>query len=323
MMRVISRDSLLNLIDSLGIDVVQETAQDFIAYCPFHANHDTPAMNIGKEGPYPWRCWNLSCGESGSLPRLVERLLEKTPMEALRYIHTYSVLEAPALSKLLDLGAKADEPYSNPDPAVLDRIRWDWSRGPGPLQLLLDRGFSKETLIEFDVGYSERRKRITIPVFDENGDFVGISGRAIEESQKPKYWDKGVPKKHILFNLNVAKNYDSVIMVEGPLDAIKVSQSGHKNVVATFGGFYSNEQAKKLNRRFRSVIIFTDSDEAGRALAENIAEVSQKAGKDIYFIEYPNDIKDPGEMTEDQIDKAIKGKKSLLEMKIKRLGGLR
>ena len=63
----------MRLLEEVGLEIVGETGQDFIAYCPFHTNRDTPAMNLGKDSPYPWRCWNTSCGLSGTLPDFIQK----------------------------------------------------------------------------------------------------------------------------------------------------------------------------------------------------------------------------------------------------------
>lgn len=316
----LDRDSILAILLDNDIEVTGETSQDFIAFCPLHLNRDTAALNISKEGQYPFRCWNATCGRTGTLSKLVAELRNETPMAALRYIYRFSQVSSTSLRKMLERGAEEDTfDYQPADGDQLNAVRVDWNDNDSwaPLRGLLDRGFTKETLQEFDIGYSTKRRRITIPVFDEDNIFVGFSGRATEPGQQPKYWDKGLPKKFILFNLLRAQG-EEVIIVEGPLDAMRVYQAGYPSVVATFGGFFSFEQCKKLTARFRSVILMTDSDDAGQALAEQIAEAVTKVGKTVYYIEYPEGIKDPGEMTDEQIAFAIDNKKTPLQ---KKLGG--
>ena len=76
-----------------------------------------------------------------------------------------------------------------------------------------------------------------------------------------------------------------------------------------------------MNRLAKTVIIFTDNDEAGQALAERIEVVSREKGKTVYYAGYPKGIKDPGEMTEEQIVEAISNKKTVLARKLEGLGG--
>lgn len=310
----INRDNLISLLEDIDVEIVGESTQDLIAFCPFHNNKDTPALNISKESPYVWRCWSPKCAESGTLPRLVQQLGGMTHIESLRYIYRYRSQTIDAIDRLIKR-AKEDDyelwpesklnstliPYDDP---VFDQ--------------LYKRGFTKETLAFFDVGYSNKQKRITIPVRDDWGNFVGFTGRATLPLQR-KYWDKGLPKRFILFNLNLAKKYDEVIVVEGPLDALKIWQAGYHNVVAIMGGGFTGEQAKKLLKNFQSVIIFTDNDEPGKAFAQKIEGVMRKGGKRVFYVIYPEGKKDPGEMTNQEIKECIDNKVTALENKVKEI----
>lgn len=310
-MYYIERDRLIGLLDSVGIEYLQETAQDFICYCPFHSNRDTPALNISKEPPNPWRCWNSVCGESGTLPKLIEKAGGMSTIQALRHINTYRSEQQLILDDLFKKDEK--KPYEVWSEDKLERIKIDLDIDEALISPLLKRGYLKSTLRDFEVGFSRVKERIVIPVRDENGDLVGFTGRAVHEWQKAKYWDKGLPKRYILFNLNNAKVYDTVVVVEGPLDVLKVYQAGFPGVVATLGGSFTDEQAKKLTKFFRHAIIFTDADEAGRGLASKIEEVARRSRLRVTYARYPDQLKDPGALTEDEISKAITNRQTLLE----------
>jgi 5S rRNA maturation endonuclease (ribonuclease M5) len=320
----LTRDALLDILEYLHVEVNGETSQDLIAYCPFHINKGSPALNIGKEPPYPWRCWNSSCAVSGTLLKLVEVVGEMTPMQALRFLYKYQT-DASSLKDLLTRPAE-EEPYEPWPEERLDGVRVDYDDQTNPaIAYMLSRGFTKETLKHFEIGYSKLKHRVVIPVRDETNALVGFSGRAIEPDQEPRYWDKGLPKKYVLFHNHIAQGYREVIVTEGPLDAMKVWQAGFPNVVAIFGGGFANPQREKLTRGYQSCIIFTDNpeiDEAGRALAEKVSTVMRKAGKEVFVARYPEEIKDPGEMSEQQIIQAIEQKESILRLRL-RLGGIK
>lgn len=101
-----------------------------------------------------------------------------------------------------------------------------------------------------------------------------------------------------------------MIVTEGPLDAMKISQSGFRNVVATMMGDLTDHQAQILQRNFKEVIIFTDQDETGHKIGVMITEKLKGIG--IYWANIPEGYKDAGEMTESQIRKAIEEKQSTL-----------
>ena len=75
-------------------------------------------------------------------------------------------------------------------------------------------------------------------------------------------------KNECLFNINLAKehilNNKKVYLVEGYFDAITLYKNGIKNVVASCGTGFTNNQCKLLKRYTNQITIFYDNDEAGQ-----------------------------------------------------------
>ena len=113
--------------------------------------------------------------------------------------------------------------------------------------------------------------RIMIPITDIYGDIVGFTGRIFHNENLPKYLNSKetviFKKSEIIFNYASAKNYlrqtGSLIIVEGNMDAIKMSASGIKNVVALMGVSLSKEHLTALKKLRVPIIIMLDNDEAG------------------------------------------------------------
>ncbi len=138
---------------------------------------------------------------------------------------------------------------------------------------LRQRGITKETAREFGVGFFPGRgsmmSRVVIPIHNERGELVAYAGRAIDGSE-PKYkLPAGFAKSAVLFNLHRVQS-ESVIVVEGFFDCMKVSQAGMQNVVALMGSSLSDRQQNLLSR-FARIILLLDGDEAGRGAASEIA----------------------------------------------------
>ena len=308
---------IADLLDSIGIQVVTEGEEEITAYCPFHENSRTPALSINTTKAV-FHCWNPACGESGTLLKLLQKATGMSTLSAAQLLQTYRGQES-AITKVKE----NDELYEVWPESTLEHVAVDWNDTDlldKYFETLYERGFDDHTLHEFEVGFSKKRQRIVVPLRDEFGKLVGFSGRAISVDQEPKYWDKGAPKKYILFNLHRAKKFSTAIVVEGPFDVMKVFQAGFENVVGTLGGGFTRHQAFKLTQYFRDAILFTDNDEAGRALANKVQEAMRRAGKQISFVKYPEGVKDPGEMTAIQIQEAIQSRETLLERKFKQLG---
>ena len=310
-------ENLAEILDTLGIDIVSQTAQDFIAYCPFHSNRDSPALNISKDHPYAWRCWNPSCGRSGSILGLVEECGKMGPLQSARFLAGFQPqgLNIESILKKKILGY--DKPETELNEEILANCKVDYEN-PGELQYLLNRGFTIETLRHFEIGYSRKKQRITIPVRDENGKLVGISGRALHDWQSNKYRENdGFKKGKYLFNLNNAKRYGEVIVVEGPLDAMMVHQAGYPGVVATLGSSFSEPKVKLLQNHAASIIIFTDNDEAGRKLGREVDIACRN--KTVHWAKYLTEKKDPGEMDAQEIMEALDNKTSRIQDYLKNL----
>lgn len=293
---------MLALIDELGLPPISSTSTHYICYCPFHPNSDTPAFNLEKNLGI-WRCWNPSCGQSGNLIDLIMRVHGVAYHEALRYVIRFqkdsSIIRFK--KKIKELTSPNTEFVQTIPESALDNLDYRLES----LSYMFDRGFDEDTIRYFGVG--RIGDYICIPVRDAFGRLIGISKRTIIGEKR--YLDHDLPKSKTLFNINNAIKHHEVIIVEGPFDAMRVHQSGFPNVVATMMGHLSDRQANLLNRNFDTVIIFTDNDLAGKALAEKIINACK--GKRLFYVPYLVDVKDPCDMTPDQAKRAITGKKNL------------
>lgn len=309
----IPEEELARFLEDLTIDVVNETGTDLICRCPFHANLDYPAFNISKSPPYLFHCWNPVCAEKGNIFYLVEKIKGFTPLQCVALFREYKTgRPGPREIKVSPTVAREYE-------IIPDSYLGNYSYSPYDLGYMKNRGFTQSTLKYFEVG--RFANYITIPVRDEHGFLVGVSKRDISRKPLTKYRDSDLPKRFVLFNLNHAIGCDTVIVVEGPMDSMKVHQAGYPNVVSIMSGSLTKYQEQLLRRNFRSIIIFTDSDESGRKLGEDIA-LRCKALK-LYWAQYPKNKKDPGELTEAEIQKAIENKQPNMLIKIRKvIGGI-
>ena len=114
----------------------------------------------------------------------------------------------------------------------------------------------------------------------------------------------------MLFNIQNAKRFDECIVVEGSLDCAKVIQAGYVNCVATLGAKVSPNQVSMLRKWFDRIIIFSDKDDAGDAMCRAIIDSCE--GKDLFRMAIPDNLKDPGEMSEQEIQKSYTYKEPII-----------
>lgn len=136
---------------------------------------------------------------------------------------------------------------------------------------ILDRGFDIETLKAWNVGYDETKQRVVVPVRAVGGQLVGLVGRTILETGKPKYlnyfkFDRG----RYLFGAHLVKAMTALVITEGLFDAVAVWQAlrkadalGSYSVVATLGANTTRHQRKQMFQLSDEVVMFFDNDAAG------------------------------------------------------------
>lgn len=114
----------------------------------------------------------------------------------------------------------------------------------------------------------------------------------------------GVKKSKTLFGIELLKPDCSVIVVESPLDAVRLTSLGYCGV-ATYGAILSEEQGKLLRRASLLYAAF-DNDDTGRKASEQVLGFARKYGIELKFFNYAGiDVKDVGDMTVDEIRRGI------------------
>jgi len=124
------------------------------------------------------------------------------------------------------------------------------------------------------------------PLFDLTGKIVGYSGRVYNKDIKPKYFNTKetdiFKKGEILYNYHKAKEYvrkeNSLIVVEGFMDVIRMHTIGIKNVIATMGTAVTKHQALLMKRLSDEIILCFDGDEAGNEATNSCINELLKIG---------------------------------------------
>jgi DNA primase len=196
--------------------------------------------------------------------------------------------------------------------------------------LLVEAGL----LIKPDDGgptYDRFRDRVMIPIHDARGHLVAFGGRALGDVQ-PKYLNSPETglfhKGSLVFNFHRARPaaYDAgdVVVVEGYMDVISLWQAGLKNVVASMGTAFGEEQVALLWRLAPEPVISFDGDKAGVAAAYRAVErilPHLAAGASFNFAFLPDGL-DPDEFVQargrDAFVALLKGAMPLFDLVWKR-----
>ncbi len=142
------------------------------------------------------------------------------------------------------------------------------------------------------------RDRIMFPIRDRRGRTIGFGGRVIGDGQ-PKYLNS--PETDIFHKhrevyglyelLDAVRKPEAILVVEGYMDVIALSQFGVLNAVAALGTATSTDHVALLFR-YTAVIVFCfDGDAAGRRAAWKALESSLphlREGRQVRFLMLPD-----------------------------------
>lgn len=197
--------------------------------------------------------------------------------------------------------------------------RWEIGFAPAGWQNLwdhlADKGVSNELIIGCGLAkasqqgkkpYDTFRNRIMFPIRDARGRAIAFGGRAMDPDDNAKYlnspetdlFDKG----RNLFNLKPAREAagkgQPLIVAEGYMDVIALSEAGFEAAVAPLGTAVTENQLQMMWRVSPEPVITLDGDTAGQRAAMRVIDLALpllEAGKSVRFAMMP-DGQDPDDV---------------------------
>lgn len=312
----LAEEQLRDLLEMLGIIVTSGTFREIIAYCPFHSNKDSPAFNISLLPGHLWKCHNGKCNKTGNIVTLLTmKGYTRNEAEKMLIRGSYEISDLSALVERLMADPNNDSKEEWREINVAEFQSCDKECGYPARKYMRGRGISTRAYDFFGMGYSQGKHMAVIPVFDERGRLSGVIGR--ELSSKRYQYSTGLGRGELIWNLHNARKCENIILTEGSLDAVYVWQAGFENVGAVLGSAISPRQWKQLRKHFTEIICFFDNDEAGMAITETI--VNSIHDMAVSYVEYPRDVKDPGELTKREIRSMIEHRKTSLDLLLNRI----
>ena len=172
---------------------------------------------------------------------------------------------------------------------------------------LMEEGFAEEELVQAGLmlrregrTFDMFRNRAMFPIIDTYGNVLGFGGRAMGDAM-PKYLNTSdtpaFNKRYTVFAANLlrkARGLTRVILVEGYMDVVALSQFGVEGVAATLGTALTPEQARLLHRFAPEVYIAYDGDRAGQKAILRGLEVLEGENVPVRVLDFPGGL-DPDE----------------------------
>ena len=167
---------------------------------------------------------------------------------------------------------------------------------------MLRRGFQKEVLKHWDIGYDYGVQRVTFPVRDADGKLVGISKRSTLEGQLPKYLHLGFRRGHFLYGMQHMTRGCAAVLVEGQADVLAWSQMYPDYPVcplATMGSRVTKKQVDWIAKHCSEVFLAFDNDEDGQATVTRVGDAligRIPRGRLYVYNNWPEEVKDIGDL---------------------------
>ena len=144
------------------------------------------------------------------------------------------------------------------------------------------------------------RSRAMFPIIDAYGNVLAFGGRTLDK-REPKYLNTAdtpvFNKRKGVFAANLLRqqrHLDRVILVEGYMDVVSLTQFGVAGVCATLGTALTNEQARLLKRFAPQVFLGYDGDSAGQHAILRGLEILEQENVSARVLDFPDGL-DPDE----------------------------
>lgn len=329
---MIEKDSIerlkqvVDIVDVIGNYIeLRKAGANWSACCPFHSEK-TPSF-IVSPAKNRFKCYGCGVGgDSISFIMQKENVEFYEAVEKLASMYNFTLdytkkRQDSTINEILDKVAKYYQKrlYSNETilqylekrgitTQSIEKFMIGYSGESGEfIRFLNDNKIAFDKLFEIGlIGKNERgyyakfNSRIMFPICATNGKVIGFGGRILSgniakyiNSSQSKIFNKS----QILYGYNLAKESifreKKIIITEGYIDTIMMSQAGFSNCVATLGTALTNEHLPLLSKSQSEILLCYDGDSAGiNAAFKASMLLFNKLGGVVIF----KDNKDPADM---------------------------
>ena len=275
---ILSEDNIVEILDKLGAQAYLNNNQhiEFTSICHNSNSHKLYYYKNSKN----FFCHR--CGKSWDIFSLIQHILNyDNVVQAVEYVCNICKIDIStcqvkqnidqwqSMKKFLPNYEQGKQELVVYDKSVLDLFK--------PLAHVswLNDGISKQAMAKFNIGWYARNEQITLPVFDVNGDLVGIHAR----NTRQQLVDKGLkyqplktlngeykfPTGQVLYGLyqnqDAIKSSHSIILFEAPKSTIQMQDIlGDNNISCAMFGWNFNKVRRDmlLDIGVKTVIIALD-----------------------------------------------------------------
>lgn len=260
----------------------------------------------------------LACGTKGPLSRLIEKYDEKSGEDHSALVEELE--DGEYLGGNVPQWGSREKANAKEKYRVLGKEYLDLYDPAVGHPYLAERGISDEAAevmqLKVDDADSTGHERILFPVFTDQNELVGFTGRAVKERVDPRVRDyHGLQKRQCLLGIHLIKQEDPyIVIVEGLFDYAYMVQNDYPAVATMFAGLTSQQKAILISIG-KPVILMYDNDLAGQDATDGAIKALRKY-LPLRKVSYPSRAragsrrrdpppKDPATCTPEELDTMI------------------
>lgn len=280
-----------------------EDSSEYKIICPFHDDINASLLVNLHEGSF----YCFGCGVSGDALAFV-KYLNKNRLSDLEACKLYfKILASKKVRKLIFNRIKKDKPTNlqaliEASDYYYGLLTIDWEKEDSTeKQYMLERGFKPSSLkrcrakLTYNAAYP-----LIFPMLDL-GEFKGwvcrTTSKLIEKRRKYLY-NTGFSRRNTIVGDYKA---ETIVIVEGYMDWLKMRQFGLKKVGAILGWKITEKQIQKLKKHgVKNIVSALDNDSCGRKGTRYLRQFFN-----VIRFQFPPSVKDPGDLTRDKFLKAM------------------
>lgn len=262
-----NRDDAYRFAKMTGINYREKGRELQFLYCPYcrggkHHDKNTFSINLDNGS---FNCQRSSCGVKGNMITLAKDYAGQFELSR-DVTHYYNIDGANAKFRKFKDAHRVTE---SKDAAV---------------EYLKTRGISAAVCKKYEVTVKPDDANVLVfPFKDETGalQFIKYRNIAFEKGKGSKEWcESGC--KPILFGMNHCTDFETLVITEGQIDSLSLSEAGIRNAVSVptgKNGFTWKPHVWNWLLQFKEIVVFGDNENGEITLAKEIASFFPKRVK--------------------------------------------
>lgn len=301
-MKLVAED-LEQVLANLGLKLGRSTTKEVWALCPGHDDHNPTSFSVNRD---TGECFCFACGyRQSDLLGLTMDIRGGDAWSASVWLREHGASLSARIERVRDRVPPSQRARAQAKTKSGFSIEGEFAVfGDAPDEALEERLLRRDSIDLYDVRWD--KGNFIIPVKDLKGKLHGWQRR---KKPRPKNYPEEMRKSDHLFGAYEFEG-DRAILVESPLDVVRLHSEGYSGALASFGSWVSLSQMRLVETLASKLLIAMDDDEAGKkATMMLVRRFEKKMPTWVFNYDHlPEKLRgrvDPGDLEWEEIAKGI------------------